>query len=90
MAHSPQGSWAGCSSFGLRDLLEQSNMRPEAVQQAMERINRTLEDLGVSNFQVEAIKNESPAGAATAQWSVTLVSKLDRTKTYQLEWSRTV
>lgn len=64
-------------------------MRPEAIQLAMDEINRALDELGITSFQVESIKNESPAGADAAQWVVTLVSKLDRTKTYSLEWSRT-
>ncbi|HLW86640.1 MAG TPA: hypothetical protein VKR60_15590 [Candidatus Sulfotelmatobacter sp.] len=89
MAHTPHGSWLGCTRFGLRDLLEQSTMRSETVQMAMDEINRSLDELGVTNFQVESIKNESPAGADVAQWVVTLVSKLDRTKTYSLGWSRT-
>jgi hypothetical protein len=89
MAHTPHGSWPGCTRFGLRDLLEQSTMRPETVQLAMDEINRALDELGITSFQVESIKNESPAGAEASQWVVTLVSTLDRTKTYSLEWSRT-
>ena len=89
MAHTPHGSWLGCTRFGLRDLLEQSTMRPETVQRAMDEINGALDELGITSFQVESIKNESPAGAEATQWVVTLVSTLDRTKTYSLEWRGT-
>ncbi len=86
MANTPYGSWPGNGHFGLRELLEQSVSRPEKIQVAIEEINRTLVDLGVTNFLVEDIISESSAGEGTGRWTVNLVSTADRTKTYAFEW----
>ena len=82
MATTPHASWAGCSYFGLRELLEQSSTRPERVQFAMDEINRALDDLGIANFRVEGITRDSVSGAEVGQWTVTLASSADPTKTY--------
>jgi len=86
MANTPYGSWAGCEHFGLRELLEQGLRRPEKIRLAVEEMNRALGDLGITNFLVESIANESPAGAEVNRWVVTLASRMDHTKTYSFEW----
>ena len=86
MANTPYGSWAGCRQFGLRDLLEQCNIRSEKIQTAVQEMNRVLEDLGIVTFRVESITRESPAGAEVSHWVLNLVSTTDQTKTYSFEW----
>jgi hypothetical protein len=85
MANTPHGSWAGCPHFGLRELLEQSSTRPEKIGVAKEEINRALEDLGVTNFRVEAIHRDSVAGAEVAQWTIILASTTEPDRTFSLE-----
>jgi hypothetical protein len=82
MANTPHGSWTGCPQFGLRDLLEQSNSRSEKVQVAMEQINRALEDLGITNFRVEAMTRDSVAGTEVGQWTITLASTTEPGRTF--------
>jgi hypothetical protein len=82
MANTPQASWAGCPHFGLRDLLEQSSLRQEKVQVAMDQINRALEDLGITNFRVEAITRDSATGAEVGQWTITLASTTEPGRTF--------
>jgi hypothetical protein len=87
MANTPYGSWAGCSHFGLRELLEQSSTRPERVQVALEETNRALNDLGIVDFRVDGITRDSLAGSEGGQWTITLVSTTDSTKTYRFGWN---
>jgi hypothetical protein len=86
MAITPHGSWSGCPHFGLRELSEQAANRSEVIQLAVKEINRALDDLGIVNFQVEGIKAESIAGAGVSEWTVTVVSRQDPTKTYSFNW----
>jgi hypothetical protein len=87
IANTPHGSWEGGRHFGLRELLEQSRARPDRIQVAIKEINRSLDGLGITNFQVESIECESAPGDEASRWVVTLVSTVDRTKTYSLVWS---
>ena len=84
MANTPHGSWAGCPHFGLREILEESSTRSEKVQVAMDQINRALEDLGITNFQVEAITRDSVAGAEVGQWTITLASTVEPGRTFSV------
>jgi len=86
MANTPYGSWAGCSRFGLRELLEQSSTRPENVQVALEEMNHALEDLGITGFRVESITRDSVEGAGLRQWMITLASTADPARTYSFGW----
>lgn len=84
MATTPSGSWSACPQFGIRDLLEQGNVRSEKAQVAMDQINRTLEDLGITNFRVEAMTRDSVAGAEVGQWTITLASTVEPGRTFSL------
>jgi hypothetical protein len=84
MANTPHGSWAGCPSFGLRDLLEQGQMRAAVIAVAVKEINLALEDLGVTNFRVEAITRDSAPGAEVGQWTILLASTTEPGRTFSL------
>lgn len=84
MANTPRGSWAGCPNFGLRDLLEQGNTRSEKAQLAKDEINRAFEDLGITNFRVEAVTRDSVSGAEVSQWTITLSSASEPGKTFSV------
>ncbi|MGO9086255.1 MAG: hypothetical protein ACLP6G_13130 [Terriglobales bacterium] len=84
MANTPHGSWPGCPYFGLRELLEQSGMRQEKVQVAMDQINRALEDLGITNLRVEAMTRDSLRGAEVGQWTITLASTTEPGRTFSV------
>lgn len=82
MANTPHGSWAACPEFGFRDLLEESNTRPEKIGEAIEVLNRALESLGVVNFRVEAMTRDSAVGAEIGQWTIILTSTAEPGKTF--------
>jgi len=84
MANTPRGSWVGCPNFGLRDLLEQGNTRSEKAQLAKDEINRVFEDLGITNFRVEAVTRDSLSGAEVSQWTITLSSAAEPGKTFSV------
>lgn len=84
MANTPQGSWAGCPQFGFRDLLEESNTRPEKIGVAVQALNRVLEDLGVNSFRVEAMTRDSAVGAEVGQWTIILTSTTEPGRTFSL------
>jgi hypothetical protein len=87
MAITPQGSWAGSGPFGLRDLLEQSRLRPEKVQTALAELNRALRALGLDAYRAAAIERESPIGDDTGRWTIRIESVADPTRTYALRWN---
>ena len=87
MANTPHSSWAGCPYFDLRELLEQSNARPEKLQVALDEMNRALDDLGITSFRVESITRDSLAADEVGQWTVKLISTSDPTKTYSFQSS---
>lgn len=82
MANTPYGSWAACPEFGFRDLLEESNSRPEKIGVAIQTLNRALENLGVIGFRVEAITRDSALGAEVGQWTIILTSTTEPGKTF--------
>lgn len=84
MANTPRGSWTGCPNFGLRDLLEQGNTRAEKAQLAKDEINRVFEDLGITNFRIDAITRDSASGAEVSQWTITLSSTAEPGKTFSI------
>ena len=87
MGNTPHGSWAGCASFGLRELLEESKNRPERAQLALEELNRALASLGITHVRVERIQKEAQlVGAENLE--VELVSKTDPAKVYSLRAER--
>jgi hypothetical protein len=84
MANTPHGSWAGCPEFGFRDLLEHSNKRAEKIGTLVQSLNRTLEDLGVNNFRVEAMTQSSAPGADVDQWTIILTSTTEPGRTFSV------
>lgn len=74
MATTPHGSWAGTRHFGIRDLFEQGRVRPELPAQAMQEINRALEDLGITHYRVQSIAKEPQAKQDEDSYVVTLAS----------------
>jgi hypothetical protein len=86
MAMTPQGSWSASPQFGLRQLLEQSRLRADAVQAALADVNRSLDVLGVRQFHVAAIARESARGQTTGEWVVTLESADEPGKTVALRF----
>jgi hypothetical protein len=87
MASTPQGSWAGCPQFGLRDLLEQSRTRPEKVQAALAELNRALELLRIQHYRAASIVCESAPGDQVGRWVVTLESVDNPGRTCSLRWA---
>ncbi|RXS97439.1 hypothetical protein [Silvibacterium dinghuense] len=72
MARTPQGSWRGCPSFGLRDLFEMHRQRADTPRLMMERINTTLQDLGIDEFRVVEVTRELSPGRETDTYAVLL------------------
>ena len=72
MARTPRGSWAGCPSFGLRDLFENSRVRADTARLAMERINETLTDLDLRSYKVTEVVREISPGRDTDTYSIVL------------------
>jgi len=50
----------------------------------MDQINRALQDLGITNFRVEAITRDSPTGAEVGQWTLTLASTTEPGRTFSV------
>lgn len=72
MARTPAGSWAGCPSFGLRDLFENGRQRADVARLAMERINETFRELGMETFSVSEVIRELSPGRDTDTYSITV------------------
>jgi hypothetical protein len=85
MAATPHGSWAGTPHFGIRDFFEQARARPELPGQALQEINRTLEDLGITHFRVQAITREPQAKQDEDSYVVTLASTGPEGQTYAVK-----
>lgn len=79
MATTPNGSWHGSESFGVRDIFESARTRPEAPQAAMEQMNRALLDLGITKYRVDSITKEMQT-QDTDLYTVVLISTLDNAK----------
>jgi hypothetical protein len=72
MARTPGGSWAGSSTFGLRDLLEDARRRPAVVPAMVAKLNLALTDLGIS-YRVEAVDREPSVSRGIESYVLTLV-----------------
>ena len=75
MARTPQGSWQACPGFGLRDLFEGGRQRADLARLAAERINDTLEDLGIDEFTVSEVVRELSTNRDVDTYSITLQNK---------------
>ena len=84
----PHGSWAGCPSFGLRDFLEDTRVRPEQLQRAVEQANQALEDLGILHFRVQSIRRDGDPERGSMSLAVNLISTADAASltSISLEW----
>ena len=72
MARTPQGSWRACASFGLRDLFEDGRQRADLPRLAAERINRSLQELGIESYTVTEVVRELSPNRDTDTYSITL------------------
>ena len=76
MARTPGGSWAGSSSFGLRDLLEEARFRPLVIPSLVSRLNRGLADLGLTSYRVEVMEREPSATRGVDSYVLTLAPEV--------------
>jgi hypothetical protein len=74
MAATAYGSWKGSASFGVREFFEQARRHPELPEMAVQVINDTLKELGITDVQVESIVKDPAAEADTDSYSITLSS----------------
>ena len=72
MARTPQGSWAGCPIFGLRDLFENGRNRADVARLVLARINATLENLGIGEYRVTEVVRELSPGRETDTYAITV------------------
>ena len=72
MARTPQGSWHACPEFGLRDLFEDGRSRADLPRLVAERINRTLADLGMEEYQAAEVVRELSTNRETDTYSIRL------------------
>jgi hypothetical protein len=82
MARTPAGSWPGCRTFGVRDVLEGMRLRPERVSHLTDAINTTLTDLGITNFRVGGITKDSGPYEESDVYSLTIVDTADSGRKY--------
>lgn len=87
MAATPRGSWRGDPLFGLRDLLEQSRLRPEKARLAVEELNRALLALDIRSCRVTAIESRSTPEHGSTEWVVMLESADGSGKSWSVEWN---
>lgn len=72
MARTPQGSWQACPNFGLRDLFEHGRQQADVARMAAERINQTMQDLGMNDYTVTEVVREVSNNRDTDTYSITL------------------
>ena len=58
MARTPRGSWPGHSLFGFRDFFSGPAIRRQLPDPTIEEINNVLNDLGLTAYRVESIRQE--------------------------------
>jgi hypothetical protein len=73
MARTPAGSYPGCRSFGIRDYFEGMRLKPDGLTQAAKAINTALQDLGITNFRLEAIVKEPSSNPDIDSYSLTII-----------------
>jgi hypothetical protein len=83
MARSPHGKWVGSSHFGLRDFLEDARSRPERLQVAVQELNQTFEDLGMT-IKAQSIAYFPGATPGTGAVEIYLVPSDNRERPFQL------
>ena len=59
-------------------------MRPELPQLALVEVNLALQDLGITNYRVEAIAREPQANRDVDSYVVTLASTVEADKIFSL------
>ncbi len=72
MARTPQGSWRASPDFGLRDLFEEGRQRADLPRLVAERIQRSLADLGMEEYQVAEVVRELSASRDVDTYSIRL------------------
>ena len=72
MARTPQGSWQACPSFGLRDLFEHGRQRADVARLATDRINETMQELGMKEYVVTEVVREVSSNRDIDTYSITL------------------
>ncbi|WP_419805291.1 hypothetical protein [Terriglobus sp.] len=72
MARTPQGSWRACPEFGLRDLFEDGRQRADLPRLVAERINGSLADLGLEEYQVTEVIREISSNRDMDAYSIRL------------------
>ncbi len=72
MARTPQGSWKACPAFGLRDLFEGGHQRADLARLALDRINGSFQELGMTEYVAIEVVRELSANRETDAYSITL------------------
>lgn len=72
MARTPQGSWKACPVFGLRDLFEGVRQRADLARLALDRINDSFKDLGMTDYVATEVIRELSGNRETDTYSITL------------------
>ena len=88
MARTPAGSWAGCSSFGVRNFFERARLQPDAINQATRAINTALTDLGITRFRLESLTKEPGDHPDIDNYVLTLVDTSGSGSTYTQSMGR--
>jgi hypothetical protein len=78
MARTPAGSFAGCRSFGVRDYFEGMRLRPDGLARAAKAINAAFDDLGITDFRLEAIVKEPASNPDVDTYSLTIADSSGR------------
>lgn len=76
MARTPQGSWSACPSFGLRDLFEDGRQRADVPRLVAERINSSLADLGLEEYEAAEVVRELSSNRDTDTYSIRLANHI--------------
>ena len=75
MARTPQGSWRACPEFGLRDLCEDGRQRGDLPRLVAERINSSLDDLGLHEYRATEVVREISANRDSDTYSIRLENR---------------
>ena len=82
MARTPASSWAGCSSFGVRNYFERMRLAPDGLNQATKAINSALQDLEINRYRVQSIAKEPSGNPDVDNYVLTLVDTSDSSVTF--------
>ena len=75
MAMTPKGSWPACSSFGIRDLLEDSSKRGAGLAGGVRQVNEGLRDMGIDTYWLESLEWEEGSKPEAGLFRAVLCSK---------------